>query len=370
MKYKLILIGNAPSSGSSFLGDLLDSTPFSVCGPELNLFSIRPLYELFKNHIKISSVLRLSDLVPSLYAVRNRLFIHNLSAYGLDDVMLTKMINDSSSFHEFVENFGLWFTSLRGEDERFLIFEKTPQNIYAIRSFLEIYDSYFVIIVRNPIFTVYSLWRRGFTPFQAMFTPLIDLSVIFSLDKEKDRVIIVKYEDLVKNPFGEVQRILSLVSSIQYDDRRDFQERFKNNKYRAIHDRKRGELFNRIWLESWTESRAGVITNANQRPLPKFVLLMFKEAMHFRINPSFSELFGLSPVSYLEVLDYLGYKSEVFALMKSVSEAQPLSYTRQDVIFLAKKLAFSLMCCKQPIKLFSITRPVMPVDKEDLYVYL
>ena len=36
---RIVSIGNAPSSGSTFLADLLDSLCFAACGPELHLLS-------------------------------------------------------------------------------------------------------------------------------------------------------------------------------------------------------------------------------------------------------------------------------------------------------------------------------------------
>jgi hypothetical protein len=44
----IIAIGNAPSSGSPFLADILDGLPFAVCGPEINLFSVKGYFTDFE----------------------------------------------------------------------------------------------------------------------------------------------------------------------------------------------------------------------------------------------------------------------------------------------------------------------------------
>ena len=66
----IIAIGNAPSSGSTLLADLLDSLPFAVCGPEIRLFSVRSYFTRYAE-------VRIDDpLVELSYQLPAHLKIH------------------------------------------------------------------------------------------------------------------------------------------------------------------------------------------------------------------------------------------------------------------------------------------------------
>ena len=64
--YKLGVIGNAPSSGSTIFSDLLDSTEFTLCGPEIMLFSNK---ELLKKNSKKRTYFQIQALL--LYTCQN-----------------------------------------------------------------------------------------------------------------------------------------------------------------------------------------------------------------------------------------------------------------------------------------------------------
>ena len=74
----IIAIGNAPSSGSTLLADLLDSLPFAVCGPEIRLFSVRSYFTRYAE-------VRIDDpLVELSYQLPAHLKIHR----GITKVVL------------------------------------------------------------------------------------------------------------------------------------------------------------------------------------------------------------------------------------------------------------------------------------------
>ncbi|MEM7230910.1 MAG: sulfotransferase, partial [Planctomycetota bacterium] len=189
----IVAIGNPPSSGSTYLADLLDSLPFAVCGPELNLFAVSA-------HFLDWTRARENGLPNSrsaaAYVRRQRLEQWRLANYGVDRVSLNRMVSESDSFPEFCEELFRVFSTLRGKDCR-LFFEKSPQNIHCVREFLESFpDSYFVHLVRDPLYVFRSLLKRGFPPYVTMATWLIDEAQAFGV-RDHERVISLRYEDLV-----------------------------------------------------------------------------------------------------------------------------------------------------------------------------
>ena len=118
--YKLGVIGNAPSSGSTTLSDLLDSTEFTLCGPEIMLFSNKELLKKFKEaNIFSNSVI--STLYMSKLSVRSFRFY----SYGLNNDLLLEIIDRSKNLYEFIDNFTNFYRALRGKPEATLLFEKT-----------------------------------------------------------------------------------------------------------------------------------------------------------------------------------------------------------------------------------------------------
>lgn len=100
----LSLVGNAPSSGSTLLADLLDSTLLTACGPELEFFCNKRLYnfrEFQKAPDKTSNVvtLRATGIFPRY---------DRLSAYRLNRSGLKRMIRNASSLKNFFDTFALY----------------------------------------------------------------------------------------------------------------------------------------------------------------------------------------------------------------------------------------------------------------------
>ena len=81
------LVGNVPSSGSSLLSDLLDSTTYTASGPEIEFFCNKYLYDFawFQNNFGKTSHLfnlRSTGIFPRY---------DRLDAYGLTKIKLKKM---------------------------------------------------------------------------------------------------------------------------------------------------------------------------------------------------------------------------------------------------------------------------------------
>ena len=142
------IVGCPPSSGSTFFADLLDSSTHTACGEEINIFSTKKFYDFhrFKKNI-------LKRSLSSVYLYSEGINTNILHQYGLDVPSLKELMRQSSSASEFGDLFSKHFLTLRGKNNQGVVFEKTPQNIICIESFLqEFKNSYFIFLVRNPVF--------------------------------------------------------------------------------------------------------------------------------------------------------------------------------------------------------------------------
>ncbi|MCK4882859.1 MAG: hypothetical protein KAR31_11720 [Candidatus Omnitrophica bacterium] len=92
----LCIIGNSPSSGSTLLADLLDSTNVSACGNELNLFSNKNIY----NFTEFKKNIRRSSATFSVGRIRNTINVHRLYGYGLNEKEFVEFIKSSENLPE------------------------------------------------------------------------------------------------------------------------------------------------------------------------------------------------------------------------------------------------------------------------------
>jgi len=294
----IIAIGNAPSSGSTFLADLLDSLPFAVCGPEINLFSVKSNFTNFaylrKNGFS-------SSRSPVIYERRQRLLAWRLCNYGIDRLLLKLILNESSSLKDFSINIFDVFSSLRGKKCK-LFFEKTPQNIHCARAFLDKFeDSFFLHIVRNPLYVYKSLLKRNFPPYIAVNTWLIDESRSYELINHP-RFITIYYEDLVKKPFEVVCNFLKQLN-IEYDPQ-DLETCYENNEYRKMFSKK---------MKSWTINQYGMIGNANKnKNVNSEDLNRLSFMLHSKVSKNYSEEFDIPEAHFDNLVENYGYSYKKF----------------------------------------------------------
>lgn len=92
------LVGSVPSSGSTLLADLLDSTSFSVCGEETKIFANKNIYrdfEYYKNNIDRGFKL-------SFLHSYGKIYFNFLHKYGLNLKEFKEILENSNSLKEFV----------------------------------------------------------------------------------------------------------------------------------------------------------------------------------------------------------------------------------------------------------------------------
>ncbi len=291
----IVAIGNAPSSGSTYLADLLDSLPFAVCGPELHLFSPQRHYQEFgawsRNGFGRSPS-------PACYATfGDRFGEWALAEYGFDREGVAALRRDSTGFVDFCHRFFCRYAKHRAKDAT-LFFEKTPENIHSSSAFLDLFsDSVFIHIVRDPLHVFRSLRRRRFGFYLAASTWLIDVAAAWAL-REHPRLVTVRYEDLVKDPADVLERLLGQLGHSVAG--LDIARLYRENSYRA--DRAR--------LDSWAYSGYGAMGDANEAVVTEEDQAALALMSGLSINPAYAKLFGLPVVTLPEVAAYYGYDVE------------------------------------------------------------
>lgn len=289
----LALVGNSPSSGSSLLADLLDSTPYSCCGEELGLFSVKGLYDFnsYKKNIFITSS------TSSIYRQSTGLETNELHSYGLSIEKFQQICKSPDSFLDFTNRFTSYYIALRGKRNDAIVFEKTPENISCIGEFLEASDnSWFIHIVRNPLYVYNSLLKRGFPPYISLCTWLIDIASYMKY-KDHERVILIKYEDLVANPFQLVATIIKQVSGHDVTAH-EIENNYVGNQYKQM---------TAIKLNAWSIKEYGKISNANEQSISQGIMDVFSYSYLLKVGEGYAEHFGLPQVSFEEALKLFGY---------------------------------------------------------------
>ncbi len=321
---KIAVIGNCPSAGSSLLADLLDSTEYSACGEEINLFSNRKIYNFkeFKHNIASSSS------ASSIHRIRNRLNFHQLHLYGLNKRMLSEIIAASPNLDDFLEQFALRFMALRGKRSDGILFEKTPENIDCIGEFLNAFPNFFFVhITRNPLYIYPSLLKRRFPKYIALISWLIDVAKYIKY-KDHERVISVKYEDLVQTPFVIVKNILEKTVGISHVSEEIIRLGFENNNYRRLFTPR---------IKTWNVTSYGTISNANIEKNGGN-LKELRMLLNVKVSGSYARFFNIAEVSFVEALQTFGYYDEVVArLNKSQYLGRMPQKTLADYLWLLLK---------------------------------
>ncbi|NPA87544.1 MAG: sulfotransferase [Epsilonproteobacteria bacterium] len=293
--YKVIGIGSAPSSGSTLLADLLDSTNLSAVGPELGLFSVNHIYqdfEMFKNNLFKSSK------NYSIYLIRSAINVKSLSAYGLDENKLKNLVNKSNTYEDFFTNFAHHYLSLRGKNINGVVFEKTPQNLEFVKDYLKVHGNYFIHIVRNPIDVFLSLKKRNIPEAIALLTWYTEQIKILPFINDP-RVILIKYEDLIKKPFKTVSEVMQKITGF-YIEPEEIELNYKNNYYRKYHTEK---------LKTWNSQSFGKIEH-KKRNISLKERIYLSNVYNLQISKRYAEVFSADSMPLIEMIEKFGYLNE------------------------------------------------------------
>ena len=196
-----VLVGGSPSSGSTLLATILDSHPDVICGPETTLFC-HPL--IWNNYESARS--NLDDILfkdSSYDGVLDFSIPHEpfLNYYKINKKEIIDYAKNANKAYDFFQKF-FYHSANKTKDK--ICIDKTPQNLYAVDSFLR--GNGFasaIIIKRDPRAILSSLINRGISVKSACANIAIEINIINSLLKDKtlkNRILFIDYEDLITNP--------------------------------------------------------------------------------------------------------------------------------------------------------------------------
>lgn len=292
----LCLVGNSPSSGSTLLADLLDSTPFSACGPELEFFCNRCVYEFSDYKANPTQI----SPIHSFKATGIRFRKDHLHQYNLDLEGWQKMLQESADLRQFAERFTAHFLHARGKSNPGIVFEKTPQNVNAIDLFLKAFpESYFIHIVRDPASVYWSLKRRGWGSLGAWATWLIYEAKMYPY-LSHERCIIVNYKELIRHPFTITSDIINKIDPTLSCTPEIVKQGFKQNDYRKGVDS----------LKGWDNQNRSTIQQSVPEP-PEHILEELSHQLDCQVNPTYAKRHKIAQVTLREVMDELGYEAQL-----------------------------------------------------------
>ena len=207
---KFILIGGTPSSGSTLLSVLLDSHSEICCGPETNLLAHPAIWTQDLNLELLSDFPdKLED--PMTGKTWARPSLNGLNYWQKSEDGLTSI---QAQFKRNNDLISCLTKPLLKVNNKKIACEKSPPNAYAIPTALKHNPLLKTIFtVRNFCAVARSLEQRG-NPFHiAAVRWLSKVTMALNAQKlfGKERVFILRYEDLVSNPEEQLKSLLKFM---------------------------------------------------------------------------------------------------------------------------------------------------------------
>ena len=229
-------------------------------------------------------------------------FIHYLFIF-LNEQKRTKTQNVTNrgkkrnKLWRFCRNVGVLSRIMNGHIEYIFVFEKTPNNNNILESFLDsTKDSYFINIVRNPLYVYRSLKKRGSRDNIALTNWMFEAAKTAKY-LNHERVITVKYEDLIKDPYKIASDLILKCSGYKISED-TIEHNYQTNLHRKHFS---------IKLPTWSNKKNGVVINANNLEEDSMLLKAFRPALDLKINPIYGRIFQLHDYSYKELLSIYNY---------------------------------------------------------------
>lgn len=318
---RLALIGNAPSSGSSLLADLLDATPISACGRETAVFANHNLYRNFR---ALAANPRLRSECSCIYSKYVRTYFRNLVEYGFTEESFTALLRATEDPASFFRRFRQTAIVHRGLPADSVIFEKTPQNISCIGEFLSISSTHhFIFVVRDPIYVYQSLRRRSFTPLRAAGAWLFDIAKYLKF-RNHPRVIEIRYEDFVLDPYRNLAAIVERLTgqALQADELK--------SRHHEINLRAK----RRPGIETWKLKPFGPIRSANTHEDPAYVREL-AQWLDLSVSPTYARAHQIKSLSLRAAIHQMNYHEAEARLV--AERVPPYRLSPEDHQFLLDK---------------------------------
>jgi hypothetical protein len=323
----LINICCSGSSGSTLLVELLNRHPEIACGDEIGLLSKPIIYNNFKLFTKSLKLIRKVGISSSPFFCE-RTILRSLKSYKLSEQKVFADIKLMQSINELLEYL---YESIFNITGKAVWAEKTPENAYYIAEFTKKFpDSKIIHIVRDPRDVIMSLMNRGLSINHAAMNWLTAVSSVKRIE-HNNKLIEIKYEDLVNNPKNELKKIcdhLKVDFSMKY---------FLESKYCCNNlEMSKGH-------KSWTMKSSESISN---KAVGKYKQskIDFSEILEMRLTENAAKLFNINKLSIRELMQNYEYPENDIpnrkkALLKKRSAGKINKYNYKQILlhFLFKK---------------------------------
>lgn len=320
-----LMIGGAPSTGSSLLRQILNRHSNIYCGPETRLLSIKDLYlnwEKSKNKLFRKGPL---GVRPNAW--------HNISGILCTGVELypnqkevKDLVKNAHSLEDFISSF---FNGLLEKNNKHFWAEKTPNNVYCINEFLSSFPLGKVIVtIRDPLEIICSLIDKGNSLFSALSHALIHLSLAAGYEKS-DRVFILRYEDLIENPEHTIRKICLFIDQPYEPD--------------MLLPQKNRMVQGKTKLQGWRHSETDTVQAPKIKRFDQLNQNLQKEliaAMQMLIfSPGLKKTKGSPAAHFLALYDKLPYATPNWTVQNPIKIYRHLQLEkRKDQAFRLKKL--------------------------------
>ncbi len=302
-----IAVASCPSSGSTLVADLLDSLPNFVCGPETSLLAVVSQLSLKSNALD-KSLISYDSCKTTLSIGINR-----LHEYGLTANILKKLWAESETKDCFLGHISKRYSVFRGKPLDSYFCEKTPTNFAYSLDIAKISSVFgMIFVIRDPLFTVTSMVKRGYSLREASSAWLQAATIAYNMIRSgQENVAIIRYEDLVLNPFQAILTALNeMKCTLPEISIKSFEHLYESNLYRKIVSPKS--------IETWNVTNYGSISNANLY-ISESVLKYLQNSRGLRLNNKvkfYSDLQEFPSLS--ELCEYFDYSFNVSASLDSM----------------------------------------------------
>ena len=272
------------SSGSTLLSTLLNRHDDIFSGEELGVFSKPILYEKFDVVKRLSFFIARYGISSSPYFA-DRSILRNLTEYGLDKKDIWSILRSSDSFVEFVGNFK---KNILKNNKRVWV-EKTPENIFLLKYFLESFpESKVIHIIRDPRDVILSLMNRGL---DKLLATEVWLSSVASIQPflDKKNVYEIKYEELVLEPVQALNKLCEFIG-VPYQSAMISGDTNKNRSY----------------FNTWQNRPDGQVSTSSVEKFRKSKV-KFDEVYSMKITSQFARLQGIEEFYLIDLMKKYNY---------------------------------------------------------------
>lgn len=285
-----VILGNAPSSGSTLLVNVLGRIAGLHQGDELNLFDKPDWLTSSPERYRASVQGWLARGYRRRLACETRPALENIRQHGTDKDAALEIARHSSDYLDFCLRL---MDDIRRRNGCDRWVEKTPANIFALSLLADrLPDAQFICITRSPVSSTLSLLRRGFSPNLAVARWYLSNLAVHAL-RGRANVRIVSYEQLTSHPAGVIEEVCGFIGE-------PFHEGLLNNA--SSKSKAPG---------SWTRRPDEPITRSELKPadIEQFSTRIAPVLSTMRATADFHASIGAAaPLTPMQLCEELGYE--------------------------------------------------------------